>query len=70
MVTKVCAAVLSTTSLVIPPDDQRSMEEFNSRAALWANYQTYPDQVHSALSVWLKDVADNPVEGEVIELSS
>ena len=55
--TKVCAAVLSANGLVVPPDEHKSLEESSSRAALWAFYQTYPNEVCSALAVWLKDVS-------------
>ena len=47
---KVCSAVLSTEGLVVPPDDKRGQEEFSSRGALWALYQTYPNEVCSALA--------------------
>ena len=67
MLSRICIAVLATTHLYVPPDEQRNREEFNSRAVLWACHQTYPDQVLLALSNWLSSVTDNQVEGEVID---
>ena len=63
--TKVCASVLSANGLVVPSDDKRGQEEFSSRAAFWACFQAYANEVCSALADWLKDVSAKQVEGDI-----
>ena len=68
MLTRIVRAVLTTENLVVPNDDQRSKEDFDSSAVLWGSYRAYPDQVLSALKDWVVSVEANQVDGEAIDL--
>ena len=65
-ITKVCSTVLSIPGLVVPTDDKRGQEEFSSRGALWALFQSYPNEVCSSMADWIKEVRSQQVEGDVI----
>ena len=54
MLTRIVKAVLAVENLVVPADDTRSKEDFNSSTVLWGSFMAYPDQVLSALQDWVE----------------